>query len=132
MRVTTNRQLPPLLNTDLHHRRLGIHQILDSLDNLERILAMNLLPILKPLHHIIDKLLRHVLTQTHSIVVIVHADRIDIQALKRRRRVGHFNRFLEFQPSHEFLAVRQFQLRISVIRFPLDDRFEIAQRFAVV
>lgn len=132
MRVTANRQMRALVHANFHHSRFRIEQVLGSLDNLERILAMNALPGLKPLNHIIDKLLRHLAPQPDAIIAIIDPNSLDIQLLKRRRRIRHLNSLLKLQPAHQLLALGELQLRIAVIRLPLNDSFEILKRLFVV
>lgn len=105
MCVTTHCQFIPLFHPDLNHRRLRIDKIPNRLDDLENILAMDLLPILEPLNHIIDKLLRHFLPKPGTVISIVHRHRIDIQIFKSRRRIANLNRLLEFHTTDELLAV---------------------------
>lgn len=97
-----------LVNADFHHRRLGVHKLLHSLNDLERVFAMDLLPGLKPLNHIIDKFLGHFISQPNPVIVIINPDRIDIQLLKRRWRVRDLDRFLKLDPPHQLLAVGEF------------------------
>lgn len=107
MSITANSQLRALVHPNLNHSRLSIDKVLNSLDNLERILPVNLLPILKPLNHVINELLSHLRPESHAIIRIIHGDSINIQALKSRRRVGDLNGLLKFQPSDQFLALGQ-------------------------
>lgn len=121
-----------LIDADFDHRRLRIDKLLDGLDNLERIFAMDLLPVLEPLEHIVDELLRHLAPQPHAVIAIVHLDRVDIQVLERGRRLGDLNGLLELKPAHQLLAVRELQPRIAVIRLPLDNGLKVLQGVAVI
>ena len=78
MRVTADCQLSTLVHTNLDHGWFRIHDVLDSLDDLEGILAMNFLAVLEPLDHIIDELLRHFLLQSHTIIAVVNCYGDDI------------------------------------------------------
>ncbi|PYI09976.1 hypothetical protein BO78DRAFT_11064 [Aspergillus sclerotiicarbonarius CBS 121057] len=132
MRITANRQPLALLHTNLNHRRLRIDQILDSLDYLERVLAMDLLAGLEPLDHIVNELLCHFLLQPRTIIASIHSHGINIQVLKSGRRVADLNRLLELQPTDQLLALAQLQLRIAVVRLPLNHGLEILQGVLVV
>lgn len=82
MCVTTHSQFIPLFHPDLNHRRFRIDKIPNSLDDLEHILAVNLLPVLEPLNHIIDELLCHFIPNPDTVIPIVHSHRIDIQVFE--------------------------------------------------
>lgn len=103
--VTTHCQFIPLFHPDLNHRRFRIDKIPNRLDNLEHILAVDLLPVLEPLDHIIDKPLCHFVPNPDTVISIVHRHRIDIQVFESRWRVANLNRLLEFHTTDEFLAV---------------------------
>lgn len=105
MCVTTHCQFIPLFHPDLNHRRFRIDQVSNRLDDLEHVLAVDLLPVLEPLNHIIDKLLCHFLLKPGTIISIVHRHRIDIQIFESRRRIANLNRLLEFHTTDELLAV---------------------------
>lgn len=132
MSITTDRQLLAHINANLHHRRLVVHNVLHSLDDLEDILAVNVLAILKPLNHIIDKLLGHLTPKAHTIIVILHLDSIDVQALKCGRRVGDLNGLLKFYTADELLALGQLDLRILVVWLALNDGLEIPKGSFIV
>ena len=132
MRVTANSQMGTLVHPNFHHSRLRINKVIDGLDNLEGILAVYLLSVLEPFNHIIDKLLRHLIPEFNTVIAVINLHRIDIEFLKRRRRIRNLNRLLKLQPTHKLLALCKLQLRIPVIRFPLDNSLEILQRIFIV
>lgn len=132
MSITADGQLLARINTNLHHRRLVVYNVLYSLDNLEDIFAVNVLAILEPLDHIIDELLRHLTPKAHTIIVILHLDSIDVQALKCGRRVGDLNGLLKFYTTDELLTLCQLDLRILVVWLPLDDGLEIPKGSLIV
>ena len=107
MGITADGQLIPFLDPNLHHGRFGIEEILGGLDNLKHILAMNLLATLEALNHIIYKLERHFTPQSYSIVLILDADRVDIQILKRRRWIRHLDGLFELNLANKLLAFGQ-------------------------
>ena len=107
MRVTTDSQFSALVHPDLDHCRFCVDNLLHCLDDLEHIFAVDLLPILKALDHIIDKLLCHLISQSDTIVLIIHGDGVDVQTLESRRLIANFNRFLEFHATDQLLAFGQ-------------------------
>lgn len=130
--ITTDRQLLARIDTNLNHSRLIIDDVLHSLDDLEDILAVNLLAVLKPLNHIIDELLCHLILEAHTVIVILHLNSIDIQALECGRWVGDLDGLLEIYTTDELLALCQLDFRILVARFTLDDGLEIPECSLVV
>lgn len=132
MRVTANRQFLARIHSNFHHCRLGVHEILYSLDYLEDILAVDLLAILEPLDHVIDKLLGHFVPEAHTVVAIVDLHRIDVQPLECRWRFGNLNRLLEFYTANQFLTICQLKLRIAVAGLAFHHSLEILEGRLVV
>lgn len=106
MRITTNGQPIPILHPDLHHSRLRKKNLLNHLDNPKDILAMNLFPLPKSIDHIVYKLLCHSFFFVNSdpIIRLLHADGIDIQIFKSRRRLRYLDGLFELDLPDQFLA----------------------------
>lgn len=132
MRITAHSQLCALFHSNLDHRRLRIDNISNRLDDLENILAVDLLPILEPLNHVVNELLRHFTPQSNTVILIIDNDRVDIHLLERRRRLGDFDRLFELDTTHELLALCQLQFRIAIVRFPSNDGLEVFKSSLVV
>lgn len=86
---------------------------------------MYLLPVLEALDHVVDKLLRHLISQADAVVVIVDFDRIDVQVLERGGWLPHLDRFLELDPTDELLAFCKSQFGIAVVGLSPDNGFEV-------
>jgi hypothetical protein len=132
MCITANRQLLARLNANLHHRRLGVHKVLDSLDNLEDILAVDLLSILEPLNHVVNEFLCHFLAEAHTIVTILNLDSTNIQIRKCGGRVRNLNGLLEVYPANELFTLGSLELRALVVGLPLGNSLEILQSILVI
>lgn len=95
MRITTDCEGGTLVNTNFNHSRLGIGKIFNSLNDLINVFTMNKFPLFEPLHHIINKLLRHFITQSNTIILVIDNDSINVQILKSRRWIRNFNSLLK-------------------------------------
>lgn len=125
MCVTAYCQLRTLIHSNLHHGRFRLRDVKYVLDDLERIFSVDLLPVLETINHVIDELLCHFLVQPDASVAIVDRDRVDVEVLKHRGRVGDLDSLLEFDPTNPFFTVDQLQFCVSVARFLLDDDLEV-------
>lgn len=132
MRVSADRQFGPLFHSDLHQGRLLADDVQNRLDDLERELAMDLLPVLESLDHVVDKLLGHLVTQPDPVVAVIDDDLVDVQILERGGRVPDFNRLLKLETAHQLLAFRKLQLGLPVVWLPLDNGSEVLEGFAGV
>lgn len=128
MRVTANRQLDVLGNLHLHHGRLVVQKLLQGDDYLVDVFLVDLLPVLEPLRHVVDELLRHLLAKSHAVVALLHRHRVDVEALGRRGLVAHLDGGEEVELPHDLLTFGQLELGVLVVRVQLDALLEVLER----
>lgn len=128
MRVTADRQLDVLGNFHLHHGRLVVQKLLQGDDYLVDVFLVDLLPVLEPLRHVVDELLRHLLAEPHAVVALLDRHGVDVEALGRRGLVAHLDGGEEVELAHDLLAFRQLELGVLVVRVQLDALLEVLER----
>lgn len=128
MRITANRQLDVFRNLHLHHGRLVVQQLLHGDDYLVDVFLVDLLPVLEPLRHVVDELLRHLLAQPHAVVALLHGHGVDVEPLRRRGLVAHLDGGEEVELPHDLLAFRKLQLGVLVVRVQLHALLEVLER----
>ncbi len=109
----------------LHHGCLLIHDVLDGDDDLVNVFFVDLLAGPEALHHVVDKVLRHLVAKLGAVVVGLDGYRVDVQALGSRLLVANLDGFIELKLADDFLAFDKFQLGILVPRLDLDTTFEV-------
>jgi hypothetical protein len=132
MCVAAHGQRVSLCDFHLDHGRLLVQDLPDLEDYPEDVLAVQRLLVAETRNHVVDELLRHLLSELGAGVACLDHDAVEVQALGGGRRVGDFNG-LEKGIFLDNLAA-DFELRLGqlVAWVLLDDYFPVAQGVGVV
>lgn len=127
MGVTANCELHIVGNLDLHHCRLIIHKFPDGQYDLVYIFPVYLLAIFEALCHVVNELLRHLIAESHAIVVWLDGHRGHIETFCCRGRIADLDSSEEVELAHDFLALDELELGILVPWVNLRARLEILE-----
>lgn len=125
VRVAADGQLDIVRDRHLHHGRLVVHDLLNRQKDLVDIFLVDLLAVLEPLGHVVDKLLCHLLLEPHAVVIRLYRDRVDIKALGRGGLVADLDGSVEGELADDLPALVELELGVLVVRVELDALFEV-------
>lgn len=113
--VAANRKLDIVWHLHLDHRRLIVDDLLNGKEDLVDEFLVDLLAVLKPLDHVVDELLRHLIFNLYTIVVWFDGDRVKVETFGRRRLIANFDSSIKVELAHNLLALGKLNLGIFVV-----------------
>lgn len=127
MSITADCELHIIGNLDLHHCRLIIHKFPDGQYDLVYIFPVYLLAVFEPLCHVVNELLRHLVTESYAVVVWLDGHRVYIKTFCSRRRIADLDSGEEVELAHNSLALNELEFGIFVPWVDLRARLEILE-----